>query len=92
MPVIITYDVERTTSTIHTEVKNAMKDLGYSDHVPINSGGNVKLPNTTLVKENATPEQATTALQDVCKKKSATLEKYIALTFTYENGRVKDFN
>lgn len=89
MPVLITYDLERTTTTIHTEVKKAMIEHGYNDHVPIQSGGQVKLPNTTLVKDNITPETAVNNLVTVCNAKNANLEKYIALNINYENGRVK---
>ncbi len=87
MPVILTYDIERTTATIHTEVKNAMIALGYSPTVPMTTGGSVQLPNTTLIRDNITPSAAVTDLTNVCRRLNARLEKYIALTFTYEGGQ-----
>lgn len=89
--VLITYDIEKTTNTIHTEVKKAMIAIGYSEFVPKKSGGGVQLPNTTLVRDKITPSQATADLKTVCKSKNAVLEKYISLTITYEGGEAEAF-
>jgi hypothetical protein len=89
MSVLITYDIQRTSNTIHTEVKNAMIAKGYSEHVPILNGGRTRLPNTTLVRDNITPQTAANDLIEVCALRGATLEKYISLTISYEGGRVR---
>ncbi len=89
MPILITYDIENTTNSIHTEVKNAMIQKGYDNHIPIQKGGKTKLPNTCLVNASVTAETAAADLTAVCKSLDANLEKYIALNVSYENGMVK---
>lgn len=80
MPVVVTYDVARN----HTQVKDALKKLGYVDSIAAVSTsdqttkGIIYFPNTTLYH---TTKNSTTAHSDivaVAKSNTATLEKCIA--------------
>lgn len=89
MAIIITYDIEKTTNTIHEEVKLAMIAKGYQERISMKSGGYAQLPNTTLIHDSVTTERADLDLTAVCTLKKAKIEKYLILNVDYENGRVK---
>lgn len=89
MPILIKYDIKKTPSSIHTEVKDAMIEKGYEEHVPIQGGSKAKFPNTTLLKDNITPLTASNDLLHLCANKNAHLEKYITLSVTLNDGRAK---
>lgn len=95
MRVIITYDLKGALNeSVHSIVKDAMKELGYMDSFFIKDekGGNKKhpdgttivytLPNTTLWHYNSTPEKAKTYLLKVAKDHKAEVERLFADEFT----------
>ncbi len=83
MAVLLTYDIKKTTNTIHTELKELLKNsYGYSDKIKGDSGRWYDLPNTTLRKEGITTEQAAADFRTACKTTGAVWEKYIAAETT----------
>lgn len=55
---LLTYDLqERLNESTHSDVKKAMKELGYVDRVE-GINGTIYLPNTTLVHPTVTTVQA----------------------------------
>jgi hypothetical protein len=88
MDAIITYDLEEKAfqESKHTEVKTAMKALGYHDHFNFTDSAGRKttyyLPNTTLWKKDTTPTTAKADLLKVAAEKKATVERLFADQFT----------
>jgi hypothetical protein len=83
MPVLLTYDLKKTSETIHAELKNHLKNkYGYSDRIQSNQGNWYYLPNTTLRKENTSPSQVSNEFLLACKEMGATWEKYIGVQFS----------
>jgi len=89
MDVLITYDIKSEFfETKDTEVKDGMKELGYSDFFVTSTSDNPPkktkyyLPNTTLWKNDTTPKQAKADLLSVARKVDAEVERLIALEFT----------
>lgn len=74
--ILITYDLKETTNGIHKEVKDTMKsEYGYSDTSPTKK---YKLPNTSLLKDGTTPDQAVKELKASVNKHNGTLERYLS--------------
>lgn len=90
MDVLITYDVavgSRLNESKNSEVKEAMKDLGYLEsftwvNEKTQKSEIVWLPNTTLWKQNTVPETAKEDLLAVAEEVGADIERMIALEFT----------
>lgn len=88
MDVLITYDLteNRLYESKHSQVKDCMKNKGYLDTFTTTdtSGKKTKyyLPNTTLWKQNTTPQQAKDDLLACAKTHSADVERLIAVEFT----------
>ncbi len=90
MRVIITYDLveNRLHESVHSTVKKAMKDLGYSDRFKANDpdDGNKEktfyLPNTTLWHKDKTPKQAKSDLLAIAARHSGVVERLFADEFT----------
>lgn len=79
MAIMLTYDIRRTTATIHTELKNYLIDtLGYSGRILSNEPQWYLLPNTTVLKANITPQQAETEFLAACRAVGAHWERYVA--------------
>ena len=78
MAIIITYDVPSK----HTELKNALKELGYKDEIPDTTGvcknGIIYCPNTTLYHKTKKPAQARDEVKAACKKLNIMLERFVA--------------
>ena len=74
MGAVVTYDV----SSRHVDVKNGMKNRGYSDHWTAN-GATYYLPNTTLWKDSATVENALADIKAVCAALQVRLERAVAV-------------
>ncbi|PJJ64052.1 hypothetical protein [Chryseobacterium geocarposphaerae] len=72
--VLISYDV----NTKHSEVKNALLALNYSDYF-ILDGKRYDLPNTTLFHREKSSDQAMADLRRVCSNLYVTLEKAVAV-------------
>lgn len=90
MNTIITYDIAEGDGkpSKHTEVKNAMKELGYQDFFwwtdpKTNAKHKVYLPNTTLWKSDKTPSDAKNELLKVAKGKGAEIERVIAVELSH---------
>jgi hypothetical protein len=73
--VLISYDVNKS----HTEVKDAMKVMGYFDNWHIGNGPNYNLPNTTVWHKTKSTDQAIADINSVCTSLRVTLEKAIAV-------------
>jgi len=74
--ILITYDLKETTKDIHNEVKDTMKsDYKYSDKSPTKKH---QLPNTCLLKDSITPQQAVEDLKASVKKHNGTLERFLS--------------
>lgn len=82
--VVLCYDV----SDKNTEVKNALKEMGYSDvwlKLPINKL--CDMPDTTVWHSTKTVSGATKDIQEVCNSLNVTLEKsFSALTRAEVDG------
>ncbi|GAO01832.1 hypothetical protein [Anaeromyxobacter sp. PSR-1] len=74
MAAVVTYDVDAR----HVEVKNAMKEKGYSDFWTHN-GQSYNLPNTTLYKPTATAATALADIKAVAAAYRVRLERALAL-------------
>ncbi len=70
--ILISYDIEKS----HTEVKNALELLGYSDRFK-NSGDSkvYHLPNKTLWHKKKSSDQAIVDLKNTCNILNANLQK-----------------
>ncbi len=83
---IITYDLEENAlqESKHSQVKDAMKELGYFDSFvkPKEPGVTYYLPNTTLWKKDINPATAKDDLLRVAAAKGATVERLFADEFT----------
>jgi hypothetical protein len=83
MSVLLTYDIKKTTNTIHSELKERLKNFyGYSDKIKSDNGIYYDLPNTTLTKNGITPSQASENFIQACNDVGATWERYIAVEFS----------
>lgn len=71
--VLISYDV----NSKHSEVKNALLALNYSDY--FFQDGRNDLPNTTLFHQSKTSDQAMADMKNVCRNLYVTLEKAVAV-------------
>jgi len=84
--VLITYDIAegKGEESKHTEVKDAMKALGYMQSFNYGEGTDKKkyyLPNTSLWKKDTTSSTAVDDLLKVAKEKKAEVERVIATKF-----------
>lgn len=73
MPTLLTYDVQNK----HSELKNAMTQMGYTDGFYSN-GKWIQLPNTTLRHEFKSPADAREELKATCIRLGANLERCFA--------------
>lgn len=80
--VLISYDINKS----HTEVKNAMKTLGYMETGKYPDGYSYQLPNTTLWHNSKSTTGAIADLKTVCKSLNVTLEKAVAVKATDFEG------
>lgn len=74
MASIVTYDL----TSKHSEVKNALKKLGYVDRIPGNKCKYIYFPNTTLHHSTKTPNQCKEDVQKICKSEGVSLERLVA--------------
>ncbi len=74
MASIITYDV----SSGHTELKAALKKIGYKDEIPGVKCKTIYFPNTTLFHSSKTPSTALEDMQGVSKNLGIELERCVA--------------
>ena len=57
--ILLTYDIRKTSETIHTELKNHLiGNYKYSSKIQSDQAKWYDLPNTSLVKNGITSEQA----------------------------------
>lgn len=73
--ILISYDVNRN----HTDVKEAMKHLGYLESGKYNDGKRYLLPNTTLWHKSKSTLGTINDLKIICKTLSVELEKTVAV-------------
>lgn len=92
MIALVTYDITEGPRNLyeskHTQVKNAMKNLGYSDKFIVgqNQTPVYYLPNTSLWKADTTPTQAKSDLLNVARQCNAEVERLIATQFDNWDG------
>ena len=81
--VLLTYDVKKTSPTIHVELKDILvQRYGYSAKIRSRDGKEYDLPNTTLQKQGTTSQQSSMDFKAACKDVGATWEKYISSEYT----------
>jgi hypothetical protein len=81
--IFLTYDVRRTTNTIHTELKSRLiNHYHYVSTVQASNGRAYDLPNTTVRKINTTAQQCATDFVGACRDIGAIWERYIAIEMT----------
>ncbi|SKC59125.1 hypothetical protein [Ohtaekwangia koreensis] len=84
--VLLTYDIRRTTVSIHVELKERLiQSYGYSETIPANDGRHYELPNTTLKKDNITSQASSQEFLQACADVGAVWEKYITAEYIYAN-------
>jgi hypothetical protein len=87
--IFLTYDIRKTSGTIHTDLKNRLiEHYGYTTTVYAGNARTYDLPNTMLKKINTTTEQGSSDFLAACRDVGATWEKYIAVemrTWTVNN-------
>jgi hypothetical protein len=87
--VLLTYDIKKTSDTIHSELKRELiENYGYSALIHSNDGKRYDLPNTCLIKDNTTHHRASSDLVAACRNTGAKWEKYIITEFenaTFDN-------
>jgi hypothetical protein len=76
--VIISYDI----NSYHTDVKNAMINIGYRTVWNYTGEPIYHLPNTTLLHQSKSSDQAMSDLKNICARLGATLEKAVAVKAT----------
>lgn len=76
--ILISYDINK----YHTDVKDAMIELGYSNSWRYDNQPTYYLPNTTLWHSNKSSNQAIFDLKNICTRLGVTLEKAIAVKAT----------
>lgn len=76
--IVISYDINK----YHTDVKDAMIELGYSISWNYDNQPTYYLPNTTLWHSSKSSNQATADLKSVCSRLGVTLEKAVAVKAT----------
>lgn len=77
--IVISYDID----SMHTEVKDALKEMGYSTSFRYKDKKEIyELPNTTLWHTKKSSTQAMADLESVCLNFNATLEKAICVKAT----------
>jgi hypothetical protein len=82
MSVLLSYDIRKTTDTIHSELKDRLVNhYGYSDDIVGVDGKSYQLPNTTLRKEQISSKDTSAEFIKACKEVGARWEKYIAAEF-----------
>ena len=82
--VLLTYDIRRTTTTIHVELKQRLiQHYGYTETILANNGGYYELPNTTLKKDNITTQACSHEFLQACADVGAAWERYIAAEYIY---------
>lgn len=83
MNVLITYDIKSVPNeSKDTEVKDGMKALGYMQSYSLTKDDKTTtyyLPNTTLWKQNTSPQKAKQDLQSVALRCKAEVERLIAV-------------
>lgn len=77
MAIIITYDIPSK----HWEFKEKMFELGYKQVFKDQKGLDVHLPNTTLIHQTKTAEQARDDARRICSMLSISLERCISSQF-----------
>ena len=81
--VLLTYDIKKTSDTIHTDLKRELiENYKYSSRIYASDGKWYDLPNTCLIKANITTQQATVDFKNACAKVKATWEKFIAVNYS----------
>jgi len=81
--VLLTYDIRKTSETIHTELKNRLiQHYGYSQVIRSDDNRTSTLPNTTLTKSGITRQAAEGDFLSACREVRATWEKYITAEYT----------
>ncbi len=81
--ILLTYDIKKTSDTIHTELKKKLiESYGYSARIQSDEGKWYDLPNTCLRKDGITHPQASADFIAACTSVGAKWEKYIAAEYT----------
>lgn len=86
--ILITYDLkEHLNESTHSDVKKAMKELGWLDYYTTNNNPSKwYLPNTTLWKKKSTIQQAKIDMKVCTKKYNAELERFKAVEYINWSG------
>ncbi|MCW3074611.1 MAG: hypothetical protein JWP69_1680 [Flaviaesturariibacter sp.] len=86
--ILLSYDVQETSHDVHTELKKLLKEKYHYSEVILSTAENLTkgkwfdLPNTTLIKYNSTPDDASSEFLSACKQVGARWEKYIVVDYT----------
>lgn len=80
--ILLSYDIKKTSDTIHTELKKELiENYKYSAKIQSDSGKWYDLPNTCLRKDGITHKQASADFITACAHVGAKWEKYIAAEY-----------
>jgi len=71
--IVISYDIN------HTEVKEEMQQLGYSDYWKYGDGPLYQMPNTTLWHKARSSDAAINDIKNVCYRLGVNLDKAVAV-------------
>ena len=81
--VLLTYDVKKTSDTVHRELKKRLIEVyKYSPKIQANTGKWYDLPNTCLIKSGTTTVQTSADFIKACGEVGGTWEKHIAVDYT----------
>ncbi|MCP9201330.1 hypothetical protein MKO06_15580 [Gramella sp. GC03-9] len=72
--IMLSYDINK----LHTNVKDEMLKLGYSERWRYGNGPTYEMPNTTLWHDEKSSNLAINDLQRVCNRLGVKLEKAVA--------------
>lgn len=80
--VLMTYDIKETSKSIHTDLKNELKENGWSERIQADDQTWYDLPNTTLRKPGITSQTGSMEFVAACMTVGAKWEKYICAEYT----------
>lgn len=86
MSILLTYDVKKTSETVHTDLKRYLiEQYNWSSKIQADNGDWYDLPNTTLRKAGITRINAVTEFKTACNSVNAKWERFIAAEYNSAN-------
>lgn len=80
--VLLTYDVKKTSETVHSDLKRRLIEVyKYASKIQADDGQLYDLPNTCLIKSNTTREAAAADFKKACNEVNATWEKFVIVDY-----------